>query len=149
MNYEEIKQPNWLFCLSNELHDAKAATMLMKTQRLRCVFDASATKTLMRLNGWLRYGTEDCLYFIFNIGREKYCYTHIFRDVTDSDLTDMRVRYDFRRMYLVDTPEKTTLIATIAHSLYLETQSNRQLEDKDVNELQEKSVVKLAHCEVR
>jgi hypothetical protein len=54
MNYE-IQQPNWLFCLSNELHDAKAATMLMKTQRLRCVFDASATKTLMKLNGWLRY----------------------------------------------------------------------------------------------
>ncbi len=103
----------------------------------------------MRLNGWLRYAKEDCLYYIFNIGREKYCYTHIFRDVTDSDLTDMRVKYDFRRMYLVDTPEKTMLTATIAHSLYLETQSNRQLEDNDVNELQEKSVVKLAHCEVR
>ncbi len=148
MNYE-IQQPNWLFCLSNELHDAKAATMHMKTQRLRCVFDASATKTLMRLNGWIRYGTEDCLYFIFNISCEKYCYTHIFRDVTDNDLADMRVRYDFRRMYLVDTPEKTMLIAKVAHSLYLETQSNRQLEDNDVNELQEKSVVKLAHCEVR
>ena len=105
-------------------------------------------KTLARVDVSQRYATEDWLYCIFNFGRESYCYMHIFRNVTDSDLTYMRLRYGFNRMYLVDEPAKSLLIANVADSVYLEVHGNKNLEEEDVWELQEKSLAKLSHCEV-
>jgi len=144
----EIQQPNWLYCLCNELHDVDATTMLGKKHRSLSVFDNWAMKTLMHADRSQKYATEDCLYCIFNMGIEKYSNLHIFRNVTDSELTYMRLRYGFNRMYLVDEPAKSIFIAEVAKSMYLEVQNNRHLEEDDVRELQEKSLAKLKHCEV-
>ena len=103
---------------------------------------------MARVDGSQQHATEDWLYCIFNFGRESYCYMHIFRNVTDIDLTYMRVRYGFSRMYLVDEPAKSILIANVADSVYLEVRCNRHLEEDGVWELQENALVKLAHCEV-
>lgn len=144
----EIQQPNLLYCLCNELHDVDATTMLGKKHRSLSVFDSWAMKTLMHADRSQKYATEDCLYCIFNMGIEKYSNLHIFRNVTDSELTYMRMRYGFNRMYLVDEPAKSILISEVAESMYFEVHNNRQLEEDDVRELQEKSLTKLKHCEV-
>lgn len=144
----EIQQPNWLYCLSNDLHEVDATTALGKTHRALSIFDTWMMKTLARVDGSQQHATEDWLYCIFNFGRESYCYMHIFRNVTDIDLTYMRVRYGFSRMYLVDEPAKSMLIANVADSVHLEVRCNRHLEEDDVWELQESALAKLAHCEV-
>ena len=144
----EIQQPNWLYCLSNELHHVDATTTLGKMHRSLSIFDESVMKKQARVDGLPHYATEDHLYCIFSLAREKYCYMHIFRNITDSDLTYMRLRYGFNRMYLVDEPAKSTLIAKVADKIYLEVNCNRHLEEEDVQELQEQSLVSLAHCEV-
>jgi hypothetical protein len=144
----EIQQPNWLYCLSNELHEVDAETTLGKTHLSLSIFDGWRMKVLPQNDASQKYATEDCLYCIFNFGPESYCYMHIFRNVTDSDLTYMRLRYGFNRMYLVDDPVKSMLIANVADTIYLEVRCNRHLEEDDVWELQEKSLLKLAHCEV-
>ena len=144
----EIQQPNWLYCLSNELHHVDATTTLGKMHRSLSIFDESVMKKQARNDGLTRYATEDYLYCIFRLFREKYCYMHIFRNVTGSDLTYMRLRYGFNRMYLVDEPAKSMLIAKVADSVYLEINGNRHLEEEDVRELQEKSLFEIMHCEV-
>ena len=133
----EIEQPNWLYCLCNELHEVDATTMLGKKHRTLSTVD----KVIMK-------ATEHHLFSTFRFGRERYYYMHIFRNVTDVDLTYMRLKYGFNRMYLVDEPAKSTLIANVGDSIYIEMQGNRHLEEEDVLELHDKSLAKLKHCEV-
>jgi len=132
-----MQQPNWLYCLCNELHEVDATTMLGKKHRTLSIVD----KVMMK-------ATEHHLFETFRFGREKYCNMHIFRNVTDLDLTYMRLRYGFDRMYLVDEPAKSTLIANVGDSICIEMQGNRNLEEEDVLELHDKSLAKLKHCEV-
>ena len=144
----EIEQPNWLYCLCNELHEVDATTMLGKKHRSLSIFDEMTMKTLSLVGGSQRYATEHHLFTTFNVSREKYRNMHIFRNVTDLDLTYLRLRYGFDRMYLVDEPAKSTLIANVGDSICKEMQGNRNLEEEDVLELQDKSLAKLKHCEV-
>ena len=144
----KVQQPNWLYCLGNELHEVDSMTTLGKTHRSLSVFDRSATNTLMSVDGSQRYATEDFLFCIFNLSPERYCYMHIFRNVTDSDLTYMRLRYGFNRMYLVDESSKSILIGNAGNSIYLEVHNNRHLDEDDVTELQRKTIVQLKNCEV-
>ena len=144
----EIEQPNWLYCLCNELHEVDATTMLGKKHRSLSIFDEMTMKTLSLVGGSQRYATEHHLFTTFNVSREKYRNMHIFRNVTDLDLTYLRLRYGFDRMYLVDEPAKSTLIANVGHSISIEMQGNRNLEEEDVLELHDKSLAKLKHCEV-
>ena len=144
----EIEQPNWLYCLCNELHEVDATTMLGKKHRSLSIFDEMTMKTLSLVGGSQRYATEHHLFTTFNVSREKYRNMHIFRNVTDLDLTYLRLRYGFDRMYLVDEPAKSTLIANVGDSICKEMQGNRNLEEEDVLELQDKSLAKLNHCEV-
>jgi hypothetical protein len=132
-----MQQPNWLYCLCNELHEVDATTILGKKHRTLSILDREMMKA-----------TERHLFSTFRFGRERYRYIHIFKNVTDHDLTYMRLKYGFNRMYLVDEPAKSTLIANVGDSIYIEMQGNRHLEEEDVLELHDKSLAKLSHCEV-
>lgn len=144
----EIQQPNWLYCLSNELHEVDVATMLGKKHRSLSVFDGWAMNAMARIDGSQRYAAEDSLFCIFSIGPEKYSYINIFRNVAESDLTYLRLRYGFNRMYLVDEPAKSILIGNVADSVFIEVHSSRHLEEDDVFQVQYQSIVKIKHCDV-
>jgi len=144
----EIEQPNKIYCLSNELHAVDASTNLGKNHYSMSVFDNWIMKTLAHVEQSRKYATEDNLYWIFNLGIEKYSNLNIFQNVADSDLTYFRLKFGFDRMYLIDEPAKSILIAEVAKSMYLEIQNNRRLEEDDVRILQEKSLTRIAHCEV-
>lgn len=142
----EFQQPNFLYCLCNELHEVDAATSLGKTHRM---IDNHAVRTVTTSVQDPKWKTsEKRLFCIFNYGRETYRYMHIFRNVTERDLTYMRLAYGFQRMYLIDEPAKAMLIANVAESVNLEVQCNRHLEEEDVHELQIASLTKIAFCEV-
>ena len=85
---------------------------------------------------------------IFDQVNEKYSSIDVFRNVTESDLTFMRLNFGFNRMYLVDEPSKSILIKDVAKSVYNEIYGNLYLTVSDVKELHLKFLRRLILCEV-
>ena len=144
----EIEQPNWLYCLCNELHDVDATTMLGKKHRTLSFFDSEARKNPQIVDASMRYATEEYLFIIFSSIGEFYSRIDSFRNVTDSDLTYMRLKYGLNRMYLIDEPNKSILVKEVARSAYNEMIENPPTDEDEVMELHGKNLQRLAMCEV-
>ena len=143
-----IQQPNWLYCLSNEIHSVYATSVLGKKHRALSFVDSEAMIKPQFVDESVRYASEQYLLSIFDQVNEKYSSIDVFRNVTESDLTFMRLNFGFNRMYLVDEPSKSILIKDVAKSVYNEIYGNLYLTVSDVKELHLKFLRRLILCEV-
>lgn len=115
----DIERPNWLYCLSNEQHEVTTALMpgLMhmsdSAENYACMYHFYIEREYVE-----EYEVQQCLLFILWMLDEDYHYMDIFYNVSDSDVMVARLRYGFKRMYLIDTKEKEVAVKELARKVH-------------------------------
>ena len=134
-----VKVPNLLFCMSNEQHDITSATPGIDATMHDYFNQHSFTRrqdeqTLATLN------TVEHLFFIFSETNEKYRYIYTFANVAEQDFSFARLKYGFKRMYLIANALQEQSLRDIATALVSENVPRHKLEQQDVDDLSAKYI---------
>ena len=129
-----VTVPNLLYCMSNEQHDITLATPGIDAMMHDYFNQHSFTRrpdnqTLATLS------TVEHLFFIFGETNEKYRYIYTFANVVEQDFSFARLKYGFKRMYLIDNAFQEQSLRDIAKSLVSKHVPRHKLEQQHVDDL--------------
>ena len=134
-----VTVPNLLYCMSNEQHDINSATPGIDATMHDYFNQHSFTRrpndqTLATLS------TVEHLFFIFGETNEKYRYIYTFANVAEQDFSFARLKYGFKRMYLIANALQEQSLRDIATALVSENVPRHKLEQQDVDDLSAKYI---------
>ena len=134
-----VTVPNLLYCLSNEQHDITLATPGTDAT-MHDYFNQHSFARTPNMQTLATLSTVEHLFFIFSDTNEKYRYIYTFANVAEQDFSFARLKYGFKRMYLLDNALQEQSLRDIATALVSENVPRHKLEQQDVDDLSAKYI---------